>query len=72
MDIPILTQSRLRTEGITQPVTAARVIAAITPESQSSGTPMKRDANSGIKHPLRGEEQVDISALAKLLSKGAR
>lgn len=71
MDLPILVQSRLWTQGITQPVTAGTAAAAIDHESAGSGNRLKKERNSGVRYPRQGEEQVDISELARLLAKGA-
>ena len=70
MDIPILSQSRVRTLGITQPVAAGSTARAIAPEPRPSGNLVEKDQSSGIKQHRRGEELVDISELARLLSRG--
>jgi len=72
MDIPVLSPSRLRTQGVTQPVVASTGVAAIAPESHPSGNPAKRDKGTGISHSRQGEEQVDISELARLLARRLR
>lgn len=72
MDVPMITQSRLRTRGITQPVAAGGAVATVSSGSRPPGTPLKGDKGSDARHPQEAEEQVDISDLARLLAKGRR
>ena len=69
MDIPYISDTALKTLGITQPVAASKSIAPIAAESHASGNGAERYGNKGKRGP-RQEEWVDISGLAKLLAKG--
>ncbi|HEX9024532.1 MAG TPA: hypothetical protein VF799_11910 [Geobacteraceae bacterium] len=69
MDIPMLPHVRLQTLGITQPVAGSSAVGAIAPESRSADN-LKKEAKGGFRHPREDEEDVDISELARLLSRG--
>ena len=69
MDIPNISHDALKTLGITQPVAASKSVAPIAAESRASDNAAEKYGNKGKRAP-RGEEWVDISGLAKLLSKG--
>jgi hypothetical protein len=70
MDIPRISDSALKTLGITQPVIVSRPITPIAAEAHTSGN---RTGNYGKKGKApRGEEWVDISDLSRLLAKGIR
>ena len=70
MNIPILSHNRLQILGITQPVAGGSPVGAIASGSHPSGYLMMKQGKGGSKQPREGEEKVDISELAKLLSKG--